>query len=257
LSPDWPSSPGKYGPHHGGRVWDRRDEFEINDEGWLVWVGKGNHYTEGFSKNLWGTSTNIAGINYEWGIPNWWLGTDGAPRRERFATNAQHNFGWGNNLRLGAGLTAHMQWMAIVGQVIVDHNHSGFSDLASSKHDQFGKPDQLKKPARAHFGINGPGGQYHKERADVMKLRTLSLNYALSPDNLDRLGLAGMGMRTLTLGLVGRDLLNIHNCACPDAEQSYFFLTPELEGTGRNHYWTSTMTYPSSATFTAEIQMTF
>ena len=41
------------------------DFFEVNDEGWVVWVGKGNHFTEGIEKKLWGTTTKIGGIVYD------------------------------------------------------------------------------------------------------------------------------------------------------------------------------------------------
>lgn len=36
-------------------------EFQVNDDGLLVWVGPGNSYTEGETKRLWGTSTTIGG----------------------------------------------------------------------------------------------------------------------------------------------------------------------------------------------------
>ena len=36
-------------------------EFQVNDDGYLVWVGSGNTWKDGITKTLWGTSTNIDG----------------------------------------------------------------------------------------------------------------------------------------------------------------------------------------------------
>ena len=43
--------------------------WEVNDEGYLVPVGVGNHWYEGKSKKLWGTTVIIDGITYNWGVP--------------------------------------------------------------------------------------------------------------------------------------------------------------------------------------------
>src|SRR5690606_26865520 len=34
-------------------------QFQVNDDGLLVWVGEGNSYTEGLEKELWGTQATI------------------------------------------------------------------------------------------------------------------------------------------------------------------------------------------------------
>ena len=47
----------------------RASEFQVNDEGLLVWVGPNRSYTEGESAQLWGTSTTIGTGSYQWGLP--------------------------------------------------------------------------------------------------------------------------------------------------------------------------------------------
>ena len=58
--------------HHGGALADRATEFMLNDDGLMVWVGEGNTYRDGFSNQLWGTTTSIGGATYNWGIPFLW-----------------------------------------------------------------------------------------------------------------------------------------------------------------------------------------
>ncbi len=58
----------------------RASEFQVNDDGLLVWVGPGNTYTEGETKKLWGTSTTIGTTNYGWGMPILAAGSDGQHR---------------------------------------------------------------------------------------------------------------------------------------------------------------------------------
>ena len=47
----------------------KASEFQVNDDGYLVWVGAGNTWKDGITKTLWGTSTNIDGKTYNWGRP--------------------------------------------------------------------------------------------------------------------------------------------------------------------------------------------
>jgi hypothetical protein len=251
-SPTYPEG----SPHHNGSAWERRDEFQVNDEGWVVWVGKGNHYTEGKEKNLWGTTTKIAGIVYEWGIPNWWLNSAGAVRREQVGNHDTFNFGWGNNFRVGSQLTAGMQWMASVGSVGFDRSWSGLSDLASPKYDQGGKPDELKKPVRYNYAESGPGSHWHKSLTEFLKLQSLNVAYQLNSDQIGRLGLGALGMQAVTIGLTGRDLITIHNCSCINAEASRRIEDGE-EGVRSVRNSTTARLYPASATLTGEISVTF
>ena len=41
-------------------------EFDTNDDGYVVWVGSGNGWKDGISKELWGTTS---ADGYKWGIP--------------------------------------------------------------------------------------------------------------------------------------------------------------------------------------------
>ena len=49
------------------------DQFQVNDDGYLVWVGDGYSYTEGLSNQLWGSYGEITvgeeTRSYDWGMP--------------------------------------------------------------------------------------------------------------------------------------------------------------------------------------------
>ena len=234
--------------HHGGKACDRADEFELNDEGWLVWVGEGNHYWEGIEKGLWGTSTNIGGAVYEWGIPFWWLDANGSPRREQMADAATYNLGLTNNLRWGQW-SVHTSFSATFGAEVVDGYHRGHIDF-HPRQDMFGpageRPDELKKPARHWWALAGGGGAIHLERIDFLKLRQASVNYRFTRDQLSRWGLGAVD--GVTLGLVGRNLINLTNCPCPDGEMG---LTIDVRGNS------VTRGYPATRSLTAEMEVTF
>ena len=44
-------------------------QFALNDDGYYVWVGEGNAYTDGVSKTLWGKTSTGMSQTYNWGRP--------------------------------------------------------------------------------------------------------------------------------------------------------------------------------------------
>jgi len=45
-------------------------QFDVNDDGYLVYVGAGNTWQDGMSKGLWGTTGQVGGAIYDWGNPS-------------------------------------------------------------------------------------------------------------------------------------------------------------------------------------------
>ena len=197
----------------------RTDEFMINDEGRLVWVGAGNSYTEGLSKGLWGTSGVIGGRTYNWGMPFYLRNEGGSIRREQLAHTNSYNFGWVNTFRVGS-FQIFSQVQASVGGSIALHTEGRQLRLAqrSREMDQFGKPEELKKPIAYYEALEGGrGNPSYMADADYLKLRSLSVNYTVSADQLGRFGMQALS--SLKIGLVGRNLIAIDSCTCPDPEQ--------------------------------------
>lgn len=251
-----PTSMGDLARHNGGALLDFQDEFQVNDEGYVVWVGDFD-YTDGLvdgevTAGTWGTSTQINGVTYQWGVPFFEKDETGQNIRPALGTGAGVNLGWINNVRWG-GFNFHAQLHATLGGVT---NNRGFQDMINNTarnfyaFDQSAKPDGLKKPVGYYTESVGSGGStYITENADYLKLRTLSVNYRFSQPQLQRFGLGAIGIQSLQLGLIGRNIFTITPYSGWDPEQG-LNLGSRLNATG-------TGTYPSTRTYTAEIAVTF
>lgn len=199
--------------HHGGALLPYADEFQVNDEGFLVWVGKGNNYWEGREKNLWGTSTVINGITYKWGHPFFELTEQGSAHRTLLGEGNPINFGIVNNLRVGA-LSLHAHLNAAIGGDAYNRRHQFLgrnTPATAPRLDQAGKPDQLRKPLDYYRSAEGGDSSYDTEDASYVKLRTLSATYRMDRGRLERFGLGRLGMHELTLGAIVRNVFTLTN----------------------------------------------
>jgi TonB-linked SusC/RagA family outer membrane protein len=243
--------------HRGGDAMSVASQFEVNDEGYLVWVGD-KSYTDGMANGqvvpgTWGTrSGSIGGRTYGWGLPIFEEDAAGQTLRPSLGEGAAVNLGWLNTVRIG-GLSLHAHLHASLGGVA---NNRAFQDLINSTSrnapmlDQSGKEDRFKKPIGYYIAAVGSGGSsYITEDADYLKLRTASVNYGFSQSMIDRLGLARLGVDALSIGLVGRNVFLLTSFTGFDPEQA-LNLNNRQNATG-------TGTYPSTRTLTAEITVNF
>jgi hypothetical protein len=127
--------------------------FDVNDEGWVVPVGAGNTWRDGVAKNLWGTTVNIDGTAYGWGLPIQRRDSTGQLWYDRigdsqplFRFGFQNNFRY-NNFRLFIQTTGQLG-----GDVYANSNQTYYASGDHPDVDQFGKPDELKKPV-AYYNI--------------------------------------------------------------------------------------------------------
>jgi TonB-linked SusC/RagA family outer membrane protein len=223
------------------------DEFDINDEGLLVWVGPGSSYTQGeVPVGGWGSSATIDGINYGWGLP--------ITRRDSTGSAAVVRMGDGNP-RFRWGMTNNVTWKSfdffalvdvqVGGQNYNQTNQRMYQWARSGDVDQAGKPQELKKPIEyyvALYAANSPT-DYFVENAGYVKLRELSVRYRLGGKAL---GLVrGLGARGASVSLVGRNLLTFTD---------YKGYDPEVGGTIVK---LDSFDYPRYRTFTGTIQIDF
>jgi TonB-linked SusC/RagA family outer membrane protein len=236
--------------HLGGRAMERADEFMLNDDGLLVWVGPGNTWRDGIAKSLWGTSTQIGGTTFNWGMPFLEQAAAGGNVRTQIGDAAHANLGWVNNISFGA-LSFHGHLHAKIGGDLVNSIHQGMTiQNVAPDMDQSGKPDELKKPMLYYQTVyaGGGGSTYYVEDGSYIKLRTLSANYRLTPAQITRFGLGGIGIRTLELGLIGRNIMTITNFKAWDPEMGLNFAGGSQ---------TAGNIYPPSRAYTASIAVTF
>jgi TonB-linked SusC/RagA family outer membrane protein len=237
------------------RAENNLDAFEVNDDGLLVAVGKGGHWTDG----RWGQSVVVDGITYQWGMPIVLGNYDAAGLR---AGNRAVSFGQ-SNPDFQYGVTNDIVWgqwnlfsqfTGQVGGLMYNRWKERLYDLElAADVDQAGKPDYAKKPASyytnnpvAASGSSGlaPGARadWFAERNTYMKLSELQLRY-----RIDRVPavLSKFGVRQASVGLTGRNLYSW---------KTYSGYDPEA-GTPTVHV--DDITYPKYRTFSLRTQFTF
>ncbi|HEU4632199.1 MAG TPA: SusC/RagA family TonB-linked outer membrane protein [Gemmatimonadaceae bacterium] len=224
----------------------RATEFQVNDEGLLVWVGPDASYTEGETKQLWGTSTTIGTTTYGWGMPITLLNEAGNPAVVRIGDgNADFHFGVSNTFR----------WRDLSVYALVDaqvggnaYNQTRQRMYQYGRHgdvDQVGKPQELKKPVDYYSVLYNANNvvDYFVEDAGFVKLRELSMAYTVPTAWLSRLG--NVGVQGVRLSLIGRNLLTFTD---------YKGYDPEV---GSALTRLDSFDYPRYRTITGAIEITF
>ena len=185
-------------------------QFQVNDDGFFVYVGAGNSYTEGKSKGLWGTNGEVNGYTYSWGLPISHLNSSFIPpdvylgdSEPDLNASFLQNFEWNN---FGLTVLFDSEWGA---QVYNQTMQWSCRDGHCAEIDQTGKPEELQKPI-TYYGATGvyannKNNSYFTEDADYIKLRELSVRYTV-PENQLPATLQRAGLSQATINLTGRNL---------------------------------------------------
>lgn len=227
-------------------VGSRANEFQVNDEGLLVWVGPGNTFTEGETKRLWGTSATIGNGVYRWGQPITAVDSLGNAAVVRIGDgNPDFRFGISNTIGWRS-LQLFMLWDAQVGGDVYNQTRQRMYQYGRHTDvDQAGKPQELKKTTDyyvALYAANSPT-DWFVEDASFVKLRELSLKYRL-PRSFN-VALSRLGASQASLSLIGRNLFTF---------TSYKGYDPEV-GTVLNRL--DSFDYPRYRTFTGSVEIIF
>lgn len=211
--------------------------FQRNDQGWVTWVGAGNSWRDGITKNLWVTRLPAAESpwNYvlQFGHP-----IVVRPLRGEVGAGTGQRHALGNTLpdfRLGYNTTFTYKRLTAVTTIEGNFGHDiynqgeqwGLFDFSSNRFDQSGRTVETAKPAGYGWRVGSPEGvgtggfydmlspnNYSVEDGSYAKIREFSLTY--------RLG-AVRGVGDWTLGLIGRNLATFTR---------YSGYDPELGATG-------------------------
>jgi hypothetical protein len=226
----------------------RAGEFQRNDEGLLVYVGPNNRFTEGESKQLWGTTTTIGSGVYAWGMPVALKDATGSNALARIGDgNPDFHFGVSNNVSW-----RNFQAFALVdanvgGQVYNQTNQRMYQWARSGDVDQTGKAQELKKPVEYYvslYAANDPTS-YFVEDAGFVKLREVSVKYRLGQRLMAPL--TRLGARQVSLAVIGRNLLTF---------TGYKGYDPEI-GVNGGLTRLDSFAYPRYRTFTGSIDVQF
>ncbi len=192
------------------------DQFQVDDNGFLVPVGVGNNFTDGKAKNLWNTTVRIDGINYSWGRPFLQVDDQGVLRRDLIADfAADMRFGFGNTFRY-KGFRLYTLFNGQFGGEIYNRNRQSLHNTSDHPEvNQMGKPDELRK-ATTYYSTglaNGNCGScYYREYvedASYARLQELAFGYLF--DARRHPWLNKIGASRIQADLIGRNLLTLTN----------------------------------------------
>ncbi|HEV8358540.1 MAG TPA: TonB-dependent receptor [Gemmatimonadales bacterium] len=207
-------------------------DFQVNDEGWLVWVGAGNSWRDGITKNLWQTrlpaSQSPWGYELAWGHPIVDRPLAGQPGQNvginqiignvfpDYRFSISNDFSWKK-------FTLYGLLDATIGNSINNQGEGwGLLSVSSAHFDQAGKTVETAKPVGYSWRAGSPestgtGGfydvlgpnNYVVEKGSFAKFRELSVTYKLGP--IARVG-------DWTVGIVGRNIATITKYSGYDPE---------------------------------------
>ena len=195
--------------------------YQVNDEGYVVWVGDGHSWRDGITNNLWGTKLSAA--QSPWNFPLYF----GHPIVQR-PLAGQPGEGTGDLHIIGNTLPAFrltwnntIQFKRLTGYVLLDGTYGhyinnqgeqwGLLDFSSSHFDQSGKTVETAKPLGYSWRAGGSEGagtggfydqlgpnNYSVEKGSFTKVREASLTYRIG-------AIKGLG-GDWTAGVIGRNL---------------------------------------------------
>ena len=217
--------------------------FQVNDKGWVVYVGAGNSWRDGITKNLW--QTKLPAAQSPWNVPLYFgMPIVDRPLRGQSCSataplscpgetnGALHILGntlpdfrltWNNTVQYKR-LTFYALLDGTYGHWIYNQGEQwGLLDFSSHNFDQAGTTVETAKPSGYSWRVGAPessgaGGfydflgpnNYTTEKGTFTKVREISLTYRIG-------ALKGIG-GDWTAGVVGRNLFTFTNYSGYDPE---------------------------------------
>jgi hypothetical protein len=226
----------------------REAEFQVNDEGYLVWVGTGNTYKDGIAKNLWNTQFVANSLTYRWGEPFIARDSAGKPLFPRKGSSlADLNFGFTNTLRYKNLSLFSVFRGQLGGNVYNQIKQDLYGNNRHADVDQTGKSDELKKTVQYYNRALYDGNGYTDvflEKGTYAKLSEMSLRYRFTQAQLSRV-LGHAAPKDISVGLNGRNLFVLTGYSGFDPDTGEPLSREETQG------------YPQLRTFTMTFDITF
>jgi len=217
--------------------------FEVNDDGLLVAVGTGSHYTD---PGKWGTTIVSNGTTYQWGMPIVQLDSTGQQAIIRIGSgNPKFHYGVSNNVSWKGIQFYGLFDTQVGGNIYNQNNQRSYQYNRSEDVDQTGKPTELKKTVDYYALVyNGNAIEdWFVEPGGFVKLRELSATFNVPDRFMSRVpGNRGAGA---SISLIGRNL---------KTWTRYKGYDPEV-GSVNNRL--DTYAYPQYRNFTAVLQLKF
>ncbi|MBN4081085.1 SusC/RagA family TonB-linked outer membrane protein [Caldithrix abyssi] len=236
-------------------------EFQVNDDGYLVYVGSGNTWRDGKSKTLWGRNSSdlskdadgnpLMSKTYNWGRPIKYADETGNMTHQIGTSIPDFSYAINFNFRF-KGFHFYALFDGQNGGNIYNRTRQwGAREAATADVDQFGKSVETEKPTiyyRDLYNVNAPNS-FYVENASLTKLRELSVTYDLS----SLVDLKSVGLSALRIGIIGRNLITWTN---------YTGYDPEVGKAGGElgsavNARVDSYDYPNYQTFSATLELDF
>jgi TonB-linked SusC/RagA family outer membrane protein len=242
------------------------NEYQANDEGYIVWVGAGNSHTEGITKNLWNaqqaSGTGPWSQSLNWGMPILVRDASGSPQQGDLGSALpKYRLGFSNTFNYKK-LFAYAQFDGVFGQMIMNQGRQwSLGDFMTSEIDAADKSLGEAKPLgyywRRQFSAGGLGGFYDVlgpntrtvEDGSYVKFREMSLSYNVG---------AVRGVGDFTVGITGRNLMTFTDYTGYDPEVGASSTTAGTNVAGsRAVNGIDNYTFPNLRTFTLSLGTRF
>jgi TonB-linked SusC/RagA family outer membrane protein len=246
-------SPSELAPQAAGSA----DQFQVNDDGLLVWVGPGKTWQDGATNkcapalNCWGTTTTFGTITYRWGEPILLRDSLGVNVLRLKIGDSNPKFKWGlaNNVTYKGFNIYALTDAQVGGQIYNATKQRMYQHARHHEEDQDGKPLERKKPITYYTPTlyNADNNtDWFVEDASFIKLREVAVRYGASATQFSPL--RRLGIERATLSLIGR---NLHFWT------DYTGYDPEVNGSGLAHTRVDDFDFPGYRTITASIEIIF
>jgi TonB-linked SusC/RagA family outer membrane protein len=223
-------------------------EFQVNDDGYLVWVGAGNTYRDGLAKNLWGTQLTANGIVYRWGEPILDVDPNGVAVFHKLGSSIPDlNFGLTPDIRYkNFSVYAELRGQ-IGGHVYNMARQALYNQLRHADLDQSSKPVEAKKTIdyyqRGLYSSNR-FNEHFIEDGSYLKIGALTARYRFSRPQLARV-FGPAAPQSVSLSATGRNLATFTGYSGLDPESGHALSRVEVLG------------YPQLRTLTMTVDITF
>lgn len=225
--------------------------FDVNDDGWLVYVGEGNTWQDGMEKDLWGTTSPDG--EYDWGMPVTVEDETGQSFFPLGNTTPDYNLSVSSTFRWN-NVSLYTLFDAEQGASIYNQTRQwAYREHRHGATDQAGKPDARKKPTGYYSALYSTNTRNNAfvEDGSFVKLRELSLRYTMPADQMPG-AMSRVGLTQASINLIGRNLLTFTDFTGYDPEVG----TPQGTGSaviGR----VDTYQYPNFRTLSASVELVF
>ena len=185
--------------------------FDVNEDGYMVPVGEGNTFRDGFEKDLWGTSVDVDGDgqgDLAWGIPFKFQNEEGETFFQigdtvpNYNVNVNTTFNW-------KGFSLYTLISTQVGGDVYNFTRQwSYRDGRNEDQDEFGEEQGLKKPNTYYETLYDATNKnnHFVEDATFVKVRELSLGYTFDRAKLNNLFGNANVLNRLEFSIIGRNL---------------------------------------------------